>query len=84
MTTLVEALKALGLEGEIMLSGRWVRLQGELCFVYVAEMDWNERYCTWCDDPQARSVEFFSSAIVAIQVGLRRAEMSHGDGKKCD
>jgi hypothetical protein len=76
MTKLVEALKALGLEGEIILSGRWVKLRGEQCSVYVAETAWNEQYGTWCDHPQLRGVKFYRDPTEAIQAGLRRAKIS--------
>ena len=73
MTSLVEALQALGVQGEIMLSGRWVKIRGERCSVYIAEITWNELYCMWCDDPQARRAEFYADATEAIYAGLRRA-----------
>jgi hypothetical protein len=73
MTRLVDALQALGLHGEIILSGRWVKLVGERCSVYVAEAAWGAGYFTWCDDPQARTVEFYRDPVEAIQAGLRRA-----------
>ena len=75
MTTLVEALHTLGLEGEIMLSGRWVKIRGAQCSVYVAEIAWNKQYCTWCDDPQERALEFYNDPLEAIQAGLRRADL---------
>ena len=74
MTRLVEALLALGVQGEIMLSGRWVKVRGERCSAYIAEVAWNDLYCTWCDDPQARPAAFYSDPIEAIQAGMRRAE----------
>lgn len=73
MTQLVDALHALGLEGELSLSNRWARLQGEQCWVYVAEAAWGSGYYTWCDDPNARAVEFYHDPKEAIQAGLRRA-----------
>jgi hypothetical protein len=73
MTHLVEALHALGLEGEIALSDHWVKLQGERCAVYVAEASWGRGYYTWCDDPHARAVEFYHDPVAAIFAGLRRA-----------
>jgi len=78
MTKLVEALEALGLAGESMLSGRWVKLRGVQCSVYVAETIWNVQYCTWCDHPELRSVEFYSDPAEAIQAGLRRADILQG------
>lgn len=53
MTRLIEALQALGLEGEVTLSGRWLKLQGGRCSVYVAEAG----YYTWCDDREEQVVE---------------------------
>ncbi len=73
MTRLVDALHALGLDGEVTLSGRWVKLDGEHCPVYVVEAAWGAGYFTWCDDPQARTVEFYRDPVEAIQAGLRRA-----------
>jgi len=57
MTRLVAAFHILGLAGEIDLCGRWVKLQGEHCWVYVAEPTWRGGYLTWCDDPQEWAVE---------------------------
>ena len=73
MTQLVEALRVLGLEGELSLSDRWAKLQGQQCSVYVAEAPWGSGYYTWCDDPEVRSVEFYRDATEAIEAGLRRA-----------
>jgi hypothetical protein len=73
MTQLVDALHALGLEGELSLADRWAKLQGQHCWVYVAEAPWGNGYYTWCDDPQSRAVEFYRDATEAIQAGLRRA-----------
>ena len=73
MTQLVEALQQLGLEGEQRFEGRWVKLQGERCSVYVIEAEWGKGYYTWCDDPQARTVECYPDALRAIRAGLRRA-----------
>ncbi len=73
MTGLLEALRDLGLAGEISLSGRWVELRGERCAVYVVEAAWSGGYYTWCDDPAQRTVEHYLDPIEAIQAGLRRA-----------
>ena len=73
MTRLTEALVALGLEGEIALSGRWVKLQGARCPVYIVETAGSTRYYTWCDDSEERGVEFYLDPTEAIQAGLRRA-----------
>lgn len=73
MTRLAEALQALGLEGEIDLAGRWVKVGGDRCSVYVYEAAWDGSYYTWCDDPGDRTVEFYPDAAEAIRAGLRRA-----------
>lgn len=72
MTRLVEALHALHLDGEVSLGDRWAKLQGERCWVYVAEAK-GGGYYTWCDDPAERVVKFYRDPIEAIQAGLRRA-----------
>ena len=51
MTRLVEALLSSGIDGEIALGGRWVKLQGVRCAVYVVEAAWGAGYYTWCGDP---------------------------------
>jgi hypothetical protein len=79
MTRLVAALYALRLDGEISLAGRWVKLQGEQCAVYVAEARWGGSYYTWCDDPQTRAVECYRDPVEAIQTGLQRATLSELD-----
>jgi hypothetical protein len=79
MTRLVAALHILGLAGEIDLCGRWVKLQGERCWVYVAEPTWRGGYLTWCDDPQERAVECYLDPTAAIQAGLRRAACQDKD-----
>jgi hypothetical protein len=85
MTPLIEALQALNVHGEVELSGRWVKLQGERCLVYVVEGAWGAGYYTWCADPQARTVEFYRTPVEAIQAGLRRAayrtQEQHNDGE---
>lgn len=73
MTPLVDALRALGLTGEVRLSGHWVELQGERCPVYVVAALRGPHYYTWCDDPAERTVEHYGDPIEAIQAGLRRA-----------
>ena len=72
MTQLVEALDALHLEGELSHADRWVRVQGQRCWVYVAAAK-GGGYFTWCDDLQERAIVFYRDPIEAIQVGLRRA-----------
>jgi hypothetical protein len=73
MTRLMEALQRLGVEGEINLSGRWVKVQGGRFPVYVAEAAWNAGYYTWCDDSEERVVEFYLDPTEAIRAGLQRA-----------
>jgi len=79
MTRLVEALLALNLYAEIDLAGRWVKLQGEQCAVYVVAAAWDNGYVTWCEDGTARVVERYRDPIEAIQVGLRRAARPDGE-----
>ena len=73
MTRLVDALAVLDLGGEVSLSGRWVKLQGELCPAYVVEASAGTQYYTWCDDPGPRSIEFYHDATAAIRAALRNA-----------
>jgi hypothetical protein len=73
MTRLVEALRALNLDGEVELGGRWVKLDGGRCAVYVIEGALESGFYTWCSDPAERTVEFYRDPIEAIQAGLRRA-----------
>lgn len=75
MTGLIEAVRSLELEGESSSSGRWVKLQGEYCTVYVVEAPWESGYYTWCDGKN-RSVEFYRDPVEAIQAGFRRAASS--------
>src|SRR5947209_1820112 len=73
MTRLVDTVKQLGLDGEISLLGRWVRLQAERCPVYVIEVSGGCGYYTWCDAPGERTVEPYLDPAEAIRAGLRRA-----------
>jgi hypothetical protein len=73
MTRLNGALQQLGLDGEVALAGRWVTLRGERCLVYVVETGQGADFYTWCDDPQARTVEHYHDPVTAIQAGLHRA-----------
>ncbi|MDP9381896.1 MAG: hypothetical protein M3Q29_17470 [Chloroflexota bacterium] len=73
MTRLLEALRALGLEVEVDPSGRWVKVRGEQCRVYIYQASWDGGYYTWCDDPGERTVEFYPDVAEAIQAGLRRS-----------
>ncbi len=84
MTRLVEALRSLGLDGEIALSGRWVKLQGERSVVYVVEAAWGAGYYTWCDDREERAVQFYADPAEAVQAGLRRAARRDGAGDDGD
>ncbi|HWE60580.1 MAG TPA: hypothetical protein VHB98_02610 [Chloroflexota bacterium] len=73
MTHLVEAMGALGLEGEIAMAGMWVVLRGERCTVYVVEAG-EGSYLTWCALPGERTVEAYPDPVQAIQCGLRRGQ----------
>ncbi len=73
MTRLVAALQALGLEGEVALAGRWVKLRGERYAVYVAETTSGSGYYTWGEDPVARVVAVYRDPAEAIAAALRRA-----------
>ena len=84
MTRLIEALEPLGLDGEIALGGRWVKIQGERCAVYVVEAAWGAGYYTWCDDPEERAVQFYADPAAAILAGLRRAARREGAGDDGD
>ena len=75
MTGLTEALHELRLEGETHLGGRWVKLRGERCNIYVAEAASGAYHFTWCDDPQERAVEVYRDPRDAIRAGLRRARL---------
>ncbi len=83
MTGLVEALDALHLEGELSLADRWVKLQGQRCWVYVAAAK-GGGYFTWCDDVQERAIVFYRDPIDAIQAGLRRASHAACDADQPD
>ncbi len=74
MTRLLEALQALGLEGEHSLSGRWVKLQGERCSVFIVEAAWGNHFYTWCSNSQERVIMFYGDPVEAIQAGLRQAD----------
>ncbi len=72
MTVLIETLQTLGLEGEPIMGGRWVRLRGERGWVYVAEAALGRGFYTWCDAREARHVELYTDPAEAIRAGLRR------------
>ena len=73
---LIDALRALGLHGDVSQQGRWITLQGERCQVYLIEADWGAGYATWCDAPDQRTVEWYDDPLLAIRAGLRRARSS--------
>jgi hypothetical protein len=73
MTRLVDTVQQMGLDGEISLLGRWVRLQAAQCLVYVIEVAGGCGYYTWCDAPGERTIEPYLDPAEAIQAGLRRA-----------
>src|SRR2546428_8690203 len=56
MTRLVDTVQQMGLDGEISLLGRWVRLQAAQCLVYVIEVAGGCGYYTWCDAPGERTI----------------------------
>ena len=78
MTELVDALRQLGLQGEVSFSGRWAKLEGEHCAIFVVEAA-RGGYYTWCDDPAARAVQFHINPVEAIQAGVQRAAHQAGD-----
>ncbi len=61
-------------EAEIMLAGRWAKLFGERCAVYIFEAASGGFY-TWCDIADARSVEFYRDPQAAVIAGLGRASV---------
>ncbi|MGI8587980.1 MAG: hypothetical protein ACR2M0_09885 [Chloroflexia bacterium] len=73
MTRLEEVLSAMGLQGEWSLGGRWLKIEGECCPVYVVESAWGAQYYTWCDTPAARAVETYPDPAEAIRAGLARS-----------
>lgn len=70
---LAGALAALGLRGELGLSGRWLELRGERFPVYVVEASGGAGFYTWCGGPGERAVEFHRDPAEAIRSGLHRA-----------
>lgn len=78
MTQLSDALLSLGLEGEQSLEGRWIKLRGSHCAVYVVEAAWGMGFYTWCDHPGGRAVEHYRDPVAAIQAGLERATRLDG------
>ena len=76
MTRLSDALHMLGLAAEVELEGRWVKIDGDQGAVFVIEAAWGNGFYVWCAIPEERGVERYTSAIEAIQAGLRRASRS--------
>jgi hypothetical protein len=72
---LVDALDELELDAELVMEGRWARIRGERCPVYVIEMSRHRGFFTWCDDPDERSLEYHADPLEAVRSGLRRAEL---------
>jgi hypothetical protein len=72
MTRLVETMRELGIDGEIEMSGSWVRIQGERCRAYVAEVA-RGGYYTWCDDRHNRSIRYYRTPSDAIRAAIERA-----------
>jgi hypothetical protein len=83
MTHLTEALETLGLTAETSLAGRWTKLHGERCAVYVIEAAWAAGFYSWCDDPLDRVVEHHSDPIEAIRAGLKRASDPKNEADVC-
>ncbi|MEP7188848.1 MAG: hypothetical protein ABI901_06650 [Roseiflexaceae bacterium] len=73
MARLIDALDALGLNGEITLSGRWIKIQGERCVIYLVENAWGTSYFSWCDAPCDRTVHVYHDPVEAIEASMRRA-----------
>lgn len=70
---LIDALDRLGLHAEILMNGRWARIEGERCPIYVVEMSRHRGFFTWCDDADERSVEYYLNPLDAILSRMRRA-----------
>jgi len=75
---LVDTLNQMGLDAEVAMDGKWVRIQGERCSVYVVELSRRQGFFTWCDAPDERTVEYHREPVDAITSGLRRAERKSG------
>lgn len=84
MTHLVEALRTLGIDGDVSLAGRWVTVWGERCRMHVVEAPWGGGYYTWCDDPAERAVERYRDPIAAVQAGLWRMAGCGSEGQADD
>ena len=80
-TPLADALRQLGLNGDISLEGRWLTLPGDRFRVFVVESS-RGGFFTWCDDPAERAVIFCRDAREAIQVGLSRATEVRRGGRR--
>ncbi len=79
MSRLLKAIRALEVDAEVELDGRWVTIQAEGCRVYVVQPAHGSGYYTWCDAPHARSVEYYRDPVEAIEAGLRRARQAGGE-----
>ncbi len=80
MARLVEAMEALGIEGEVEFPGRWVRPRGERCTVYIEETRLGE-YLTWCNGRCDQVVRRYLDATETILAGLWRA-VHLGNGRR--
>ena len=77
-TPFAEALRDLGLNGDVSLDGCWLTLAGDRFRVFVVASA-RGGFFTWCDDPGERAVLFRRDARAAIAAGLRRAAEEHGE-----
>lgn len=76
--SLVDVLNDLDIDADIDLEGRWVRIRGANCAVYIAELPWDRGLYMWCDHPAERAVQFYRDPYDAIRSGLKRAEHPGG------
>jgi len=72
VTPLADALRDLGLNGDLSHGGRWLTLWGDRFRVFVVASP-QGGYFTWCDDPGERTVIFLRDPRAAIEHGLGRA-----------
>jgi hypothetical protein len=70
-TSLVQAMEALGLSGEVSQSGRWVRLASKQGLYYVVEAAWGGGYFAFHEPPTAVEQEIYLDPVEAIQAGFR-------------
>jgi hypothetical protein len=73
VTCLGNLLRAMGLSFEESLSGRWVKIRGRECAVYIVEGSRPPSYLTWCARWDARESARYRTPEEAIAAGLRRA-----------